>query len=146
MDKKTESLIDGYLEKAQEKLRFAETLIRDGGYDDAVSRAYYSAFHATQALLLTEGLSVRSHSGLVNLFGLHFVRTGKIEQEFGRFLSDLKDKRENGDYEIYSAIERKTAEEAVVNAGKFLQRVRTYLDSELGRPGGKKKNRKHSSP
>ncbi|MBI4431403.1 MAG: HEPN domain-containing protein [Candidatus Omnitrophica bacterium] len=42
MDKKTVSLIKGYLEKAEEKLCSAETLMRNGRYDDAVSRAYYS--------------------------------------------------------------------------------------------------------
>lgn len=145
MDKKTAILIKGYLEKAEEKLHFAEILLRDGGYDDAVSRAYYCAFHATQAILLTEGLSVRSHSGLVNLFGMHFVRTGKIEQEYGRFLSELKDKRENGDYEIYSAIEHEAAKEAVENAQRFLERIRTYLKKELGSVSNKKRNRKHNS-
>jgi len=145
LDKKTISLINGYLEKAEEKLCSAETLMRNSRYDDTVSRAYYSAFHAAQAVLLTEGLFVRSHSGLINLFGLHFVRTGKIEQEYGRFLSDLKDKRENGDYEIYSAIEKGVAEESIRNARRFLERIRLYLKKELGSPSSKKRKRENNS-
>ena len=75
MDKQTVSLIQGSLEKAKDKLRVAESLLKEGAYDDAVSRAYYSSFHATQAILLTEGLTASTHRGLVNLFGLHLVKT-----------------------------------------------------------------------
>ncbi len=74
MDKATASLLRGSLEKSQEKLRVAEHLLQSGEYEDAVSRAYYSAFHAAQAALLTEGLTARTHQGLVNLFGPHLVK------------------------------------------------------------------------
>lgn len=79
MDKQTGSLLRGSLEKSKEKLRVAEQLLQTGAHEDAVSRAYYSAFHAAQAVLLTEGLTPATHQGLVNLFGLHFVKTGKFQ-------------------------------------------------------------------
>jgi len=59
LDKDTATLLTGSLEKAKDKLRVAEGLLRDKAYDDAVSRAYYAAFHAAQAVLLTEGLTAR---------------------------------------------------------------------------------------
>lgn len=86
MDKKTASLVEGYLEKAKAKLRVAEGLLKNKDYEDAVSRAYYSAFHAAQAVLLTEGLTATTHQGLVNLFGLHLVKTGKFEKKYGKYL------------------------------------------------------------
>lgn len=131
MDEKIKALLKGHLEKAGEKLKMAETLLKSGGYDDAVSRAYYAAFHAAQALLLTEGLTTGTHQGVVNLFGLYFVKTGKIHKKFGKYLSNLKDDRENGDYEIYSAIDEESAREAVKEAGEFLQEIRRYLQSYL---------------
>ena len=94
MDKETSSLIKGYIEKAKDKLKIAASLLDDGAYDDAVSRAYYAAFHATSAVLLTEGLSTDTHRGLINLFGLHFIKTNKIGKKYGRYLSNLKDDRE----------------------------------------------------
>ncbi len=127
MDKKTISLLKGYTEKAKEKLRSAETLLKNDGYDDAVSRAYYCAFHAAQAILLTEGLSTETHQGVVNLFGLHFVKTGKFERRFGKMLANLKDDRENGDYEIYSAIDKESAEQSVQEAREFLKEAERYL-------------------
>ena len=127
MDKSTASLLRGSLEKAKEKLRVAEQLLRSGDYDDAVSRAYYSAFHAAQAALLTEGLTATTHQGLVNLFGLHLVKTGKLPKQFGKFLAHLKDDREHSDYEIYSAIDQETAEHAVQEARAFLAAAEEYV-------------------
>ncbi|MBI1883907.1 MAG: HEPN domain-containing protein [Chlamydiae bacterium] len=131
MDKKTSSLIQGYIEKAKEKLSVTESLVKLKAYDDAVSRAYYAAFHAAQAVLLTEGLSAQTHQGLVNLFGLHFVKTGKVDRKFGRYLSNLKDDRENGDYEIYSAIDQEVAEKALIEAQEFVEEMDRFLKQAL---------------
>ena len=127
MDKETVALLKGYLEKSRDKLRVVEKLLADGDLEDAVSRAYYAAFHAAQAVLLTEGLSADTHQGLINLFGLHLVKTGKFEKKFGRFLANLKDDREAGDYEVYSAIEQETAKIAVQEAREFLKAAEDYL-------------------
>ena len=66
--------------KAKDKLRVGEQLLASGDYEDAVSRAYYAAFHCAQALLLWEGLSANTHQGVVSLFGLHFAKTGKLRK------------------------------------------------------------------
>lgn len=133
MDKGTESLLQGYLEKSKDKLQVAEELLRSGHFEDAVSRAYYSVFHAAQAVLLTEGLSADTHQGLVNLFGLHLVKTGKFEKRFGKYLANLKDDRETSDYEVYSTIDQETAEHAVREAREFLKAAEGYLEAFLRR-------------
>ena len=127
LDKETQTLIQGYLTKSEEKLKAAHVLQKNRNFDDAVSRAYYAAFHAAQAVLLTEGLRAETHQGLVNLFGLHFVKTGKLDKKFGKFLANLKDDRENGDYEIYSAIDEESARLAVKEAREFLKAMKHYL-------------------
>ncbi len=67
------------LRRAEETLRAADVLLREGLTGDAVGRAYYGAFHAVRALLASLGLESRSHRGALHLFNLHFVRTGKVE-------------------------------------------------------------------
>ena len=131
MDKATASLLKGSLEKSQEKLRVAEHLLQAEEYEDAVSRAYYSAFHAAQAALLTEGLTATTHQGLVNLFGLHLVKTGKLPKQLGKCLANLKDDRESSDYEVYSGIDRETAEHAVKEARTLLAAIETYVQPWL---------------
>ncbi|MBI1869977.1 MAG: HEPN domain-containing protein [Chlamydiae bacterium] len=131
MDKKFETLIQGYFTKAQEKLEAAKTLFKTCAYDDAVSRAYYATYHAAQAILLTEGLIAETHQGLINLFGLHFVKTGKFEKKYGRFLSSLKDERENGDYSVYSSIDEMIASNAIKEAEDFVEEMKRFIKKNL---------------
>jgi len=51
--------------KAQRSLKVAQRLYKDGEYDFAVSRAYYSMFYMAAALLLTKELSFSKHSGVI---------------------------------------------------------------------------------
>ena len=124
-------MLQGYLEKSRGKLKVVEKLLTSGDYEDSVSRAYYAAFHATQAVLLTEGLETSTHQGLVNLFGLHFIKTGKFERKYGKYLANLKDDRENGDYELYCSIDKETAQEAIREAQALVQAAQDYLSEFL---------------
>ena len=127
MDLATKELIKGYLEKAERKLKVAEKLLRSDDYEDAVSRAYYAVFHAAQGLLLTEGERAETHKGVVTLFGLLFVKTGKFKKDLGKYLANLKDERESGEYEIFSYIDRETAETAIEEAKEFVRETQAYL-------------------
>lgn len=135
MDATAKALINGYIQKAEKKLEVAERLFKSDDYEDAVSRAYYAVFHAAQALLLTEGGRAESHKGVATLFGLLFVKTGKFNRNMGKYLASLKDDRESGDYEVFSYMDRETAETAVAEAREFLNEARVYL-KDLGVLGG----------
>lgn len=128
MDPTTKKLIKSYINKAGNKLAVAKRLFDLNDYEDSVSRAYYAVFHASQALLLTEGQKAETHKGVVTLFGLFFVKTGKISKEFGKYLTNLKDDRESGDYEIFSFIDEKTASAALKEAEEFLKEAKSYLE------------------
>lgn len=121
------------MDKAKKKLEVAKKLLREKEYEDAVSRAYYAVFHAAQAVLLTEGLSAGTHQGVVTLFGLHFIKTGRIDKKFGRFLTNLKDDRENGDYGLFSVIDEETAVESIDEADKFIKEMQRYLKACIGK-------------
>lgn len=127
MESTIKELIKGYLEKAEKKLEVAEKLFSSGDFEDAVSRAYYAVFHAAQALLLTEGEKAETHKGVVTLFGLLFVKTGKFNKNFGKYLANLKDDRESGDYEIFSYIDKETTESAIAEAKEFIKEAKAYL-------------------
>jgi uncharacterized protein (UPF0332 family) len=130
VDPKDQSLILAQIEKSQEKLNAAKTLLKDGFIDDAISRAYYSMFHAASAVLLSEGITVESHSALKTMFGLHLVRTGKIDKKFSRWLNKLKDERENGDYDIFTSFEYADAQADIEESEEFLAEMKKYLSSK----------------
>lgn len=61
------------------------------------------------------------------MFGLHLVKTGKIEKEFVRILKVEQEDREIGDYEVNIEIEEDAAEQRVIEAEKFVHRIEEYL-------------------
>jgi uncharacterized protein (UPF0332 family) len=135
LDKASDALIRGLLDKARGKLTAAEEwFAQDKYFDEIASRCYYAAFHAAQALLLTEGLTADTHQGIVSLFGLHFAKAGRVSPRLGRYLNNLKDDRESGDYDVYSGIDRSDAERAVREASEFLAEAERYLQPLLSDP------------
>ena len=129
MDKSTQELIRGYLAKAEEKLGVVDRLLAQNDFEDAVSRAYYAAYYAAQALLLSEGLEARSHGGLVALVGLHFVKTGKLDKKFGRYLSNLMEDRQQSDDNLFSGLEKQDAEQSLEEARAFVAEIRRQLSA-----------------
>ncbi len=130
MDSTTKGLIAAYLEKAEQKLAVARRLLASSDYDDAVSRAYYAAFHAVRALLVTVGQNPTTHRGAVTLFNLLFIKTGKLDRELGRFFTNLKDDRETADYELFANVDQALAETAIMEAGRLLAEATAYLRRE----------------
>lgn len=133
MDNAQYQLVQGYLAKARDKARVARDLLARREWDDAVSRAYYAAFHAAQAALLTEGQRAETHRGVVTLFGLLLVKTGKLEKRWGKLFANLKDDREAGDYDALSWIEEETASRAVREAEEFVGAVAGYIATLEGK-------------
>jgi uncharacterized protein (UPF0332 family) len=123
--------VDQLLSQAELRLKAARHLLKEGFYDDAVSRAYYSMFFATLALFLTRNIQVKTHRGLIARFGQEFVEKGLIEKHFGRMLRIAEELRSEADYSIVREISEEEAAATVEDAEKFLHRAREVLD-EIG--------------
>lgn len=54
-----------YLDQADEELLAAQLLYEKKFYREAVSRAYYSMFHAAQSLLILKEIYPKSHKGVL---------------------------------------------------------------------------------
>ena len=125
-DELTERVRAG-LARAHDKLAVAKAVLAAGYPADAVSPAYYAVFHAAEALLLLEGDEPRSHEGLKSLFGLRFVKTGRLPEEMASILRELKDERESSDYSIFPAITAEEGERAVASAERFIVNIESFL-------------------
>ncbi|MFN3690486.1 MAG: HEPN domain-containing protein, partial [Fimbriimonadales bacterium] len=78
-----ENYIRYRLERAHESLEAAKVLAAANLFPEAVSRLYYAAFYAVNALLLQHDLSSRKHTGVQALFNKHFVKTGLVSVSHG---------------------------------------------------------------
>lgn len=122
--------IEKHIELAKKRLHSAKVLIKEGEYRDAVSRAYYAFFDAASALLLTEGLVAKTHAGLLSLFGLHFVKEGKIKPKFARFFRKAKEAREEADYEVYKEFSKKETKKIIQTAKEFIQEIEKIMKEQ----------------
>ncbi|MCD6189444.1 MAG: HEPN domain-containing protein [Thermococcus sp.] len=125
---KTPEEIIKHLELAEEELSSAHLLLQNGKLRDAISRAYYSMFHAAKALLLTKGINPKKHSGVVRMFGLHFVDEGFIEKIYAKYLTSAFTLRSRADYDIYYTPSPEEAKDIVENAERFLERIKRALE------------------
>lgn len=125
--KASEKIIKTYLNSANERIKSAEILLREGNYRDAISRAYYAFLDAAKATLLTKGLAAKTHSGVLTLFGLHFGKTKEIPAKFFRFYKQVMEAREEADYEILKEFKKKDAQEVIEMAEEFVDFVRKKL-------------------
>lgn len=132
MDPHIEGRVRNRIARARAKLAAAERLLASGDHDDAISRAYYAAFHAALALLLTVGLSPRSHDGTLSLFGLHFVKAGLLDASHGRALRRIKEDRENGDYAEVTFFDAAEARTRLDEARRLLEAAVGLLAREHG--------------
>lgn len=108
------------LNKAQRSLAASQSLIEQGFYDFAVSRAYYAMFYVAEALLDREGLSFSSHAAVVSAFGQYLARPGKVPVEFHRHLIDAQAQRTRADYDPNPDLSQLDATRLVSQAQAFL--------------------------
>ena len=86
------------IDKAKVLMNEVEILIENNFYNTAVSRLYYSCFHATRALLLTKELTPKTHSGVISMLHKHFVSEGNFDEKHAAFFSRLMKERIEDDY------------------------------------------------
>lgn len=103
--------------------------MKEGLFEDCVSRAYYAVLHAAKAALSLAGIESDTHNGVRRMFSLHLVKTEKIEKEFAKILTREQEDREIGDYEVGIEIEEDLARERIEEAEKFVQRIEQYLQA-----------------
>ena len=119
--------IEYLLEKAKESLDAAALLNHEGYPSFAASRAYYSMFYVAEALLLNINLSFSSHSAVISAFGREFIRTGKIDAKFHRYLIDAQDLQNLGDYGVGKKISPEQAQEILSWSREFISVAEAIL-------------------
>jgi len=128
MSSKLSSEVIANLERAEQAVDAARKLVSDGYYDFAASRAYYAVFYAASALLLHEGLEFRKHSGVIAAIHQQFIKSGKLEKEYGKNLNWLFELRSIGDYGVTVHVPKSDADQAIKAASSFLQKARSILN------------------
>ena len=123
------------LARAHTELEVARTLQAARFPMQATSRAYYAAFYAAEAALLTLGETRSKHSGVLSAFGFMVVKEGGFDPMLASELRRLFELRGIADYlwldepqpEDYDPIEAAT---------RFVDGVERWLEAQVVEPPG----------
>ncbi|MBT8368309.1 MAG: HEPN domain-containing protein [Deltaproteobacteria bacterium] len=120
------------INKAKDSLGAARVLLRDGYYDFAASRAYYSMFYIAEAMLMQIDKSYSKHSAVISAFGQEYAKAGVMDSKFHRWLIDAQDFRNIGDYGIETHISEDDAKSTCEWAGEFIKKAEEILHHRGG--------------
>ncbi len=125
----TSEFVSRHLQLSREVLDDGEAFLDQRRFRSAVDRAYYAIHYSAVALLCHSGVRPpRTHSGLVNVFGLELVNRGTIAPEFGRILGAALRSRVQSTYTADAIITLEDAQLAVSAAGRFLTEVDSIIE------------------
>jgi uncharacterized protein (UPF0332 family) len=108
------------IERGNEALQAAKCLFDNGFRRDAVSRAYYAAYHWARAILLLKGIEPKTHRGTIQLFSLHVAKNGPLNEEEVGLLSHLETYRELSDYTSSANFTEQDVRSEIERAERFI--------------------------
>ena len=88
------------LETARNDLKSARALFSIEDYKGANNRAYYSIFHAINAVHAVSGKAYKRHKDAVANFNKDYVKTSVFPREMGRKIGQAEEIRHSSDYDI----------------------------------------------
>lgn len=115
------------LEMAEERLHSSKVLLEAGSYKDSIGRSYYAMFTAVRALLAMEGQDFPKHAGVIAYFQKEFVKTGKVDRKYSKYISQAFQIRNNTDYADFFIVSAQDAKEQYEKAKEFLKVIVKYL-------------------
>jgi uncharacterized protein (UPF0332 family) len=115
---------------AKSKNTFAEIglLVNNKLWNTAVNRLYYACYYAVIALLIDKGIETLTHAGARQMFGVHFIKTGLIERDSGKFYSHLFDLRQTGDYDDFIDFSKEQVLALLDPADKLIAQIEFILN------------------
>lgn len=115
------------LDNAKEKLESAKVLLEAGKYRDSIGRSYYAIFTAVRAVLAYDKVDFSKHSGVISYFQKEYIKTGKFDVKYSRYLQTAFQIRNSCDYDDFFIASKKDAEEQYDRAEEFFHIIQNYL-------------------
>ena len=122
-DEERRTIVQREMKKAYETFEEIGILAAANRWSGAASRLYYAVFHAVNALFINDGLQAVRHNGSHTLFSLHYIKTGKLPTEYGRFYNQLQTLREKSEYNSFFDATQQDVEEAQLPARQLIDAI-----------------------
>lgn len=121
-------VVDEWMRMAEEALASAHADFDAQRWRSAINRAYYAAFYAASAVLLSRGLHFVKHAGVRTALHRDLVHTGLLATEHGKAYDELFEIRLIADYTV-TGIDADHATRSLGQAEALVAEMRTLLGS-----------------
>ena len=124
-----EELSRNYLAKSQATIKTVNFLMDNGEFSLAMNRIYYGIYYALCALAVKNGFQTSKHAQLIGWFNRNFVKTGKADPQYGRFIRKAFENRMEGDYNVFASFEKQEIESAFDEMQQVIMLISRMLDA-----------------
>ncbi|MCD6398875.1 MAG: HEPN domain-containing protein [Candidatus Aenigmarchaeota archaeon] len=112
---------DAYLDRSDESMYSAKTLLKIGNLRDSVAMIYYSMYYTLLALLFETGIKCENHSAAIIILKEVFdIDNSKI--------SESKKERVDKQYYVDFSVTKKEVEDLIKNAEGFNNELLNFID------------------
>lgn len=123
---RSEEMKESYLKKAEDCLKSAKILFKNGLYDNSISEAYYCMYNSLLALLFKAGIKSENHSGSIIL-----LKDAFREDALYEMISIAKKERIDRQYYIESKTgktSKGSCDKMIKDAEDFSIRIRLLMN------------------
>ncbi len=120
---------DYRMEAAIEHLNASLYLLKGGFIKDSIGRSYYAMFSAARALLAQDGVDFSKQAGVISYFQKEYIKTGKLEVKFSKYLSEAFRIRNHSDYADFYVASKQDADEQYQRAKEFCEAIKVYIEA-----------------
>ena len=113
---------------AKDDLRSAKILLDADEYRGANNRAYYSIFHAINAIHALSGKSYKKHKDAIANFNKEYVKTEIFPRKIGRSIAEAEEIRHASDYDDFYIANKDEAKDLIDTAEKLIGLIEEYID------------------
>jgi uncharacterized protein len=128
--KKKEDYINYKLQKSAQSIKEAKLLKDNGMPDTAVSRLYYAAFYAVNALLVSKGFNPKTPAGAKTIFNKEFILTQKLKSSLSDFYTFIMAKRFEADYDDFVFIDMNNIDNLFTQTESFINEVVALISKD----------------
>lgn len=126
-DEERNDLIMYRLAKSEEVFQEALDVASMNHWNLTVNRLYYAVFHLCSAILLKDGHNARTHSGIIRMMMMHYVKTSLLTIKDGELITSLFNMRQSGDYDDLFDWTRNQIEPMIEPTRALMTKLRNFL-------------------
>lgn len=126
-----EAIVSFRIDKSIRLLEQAKGIAQLGYWETVANRLYYAAYNSVSALLIANGDTAQTHNGIIRVFGLHFLKTQRVDSAMGNLYKTLYSMRLTGDYDDFSNLSETNVAPLLTPTEDFIKYINTMTQGLL---------------